>query len=107
MTITTVMTFFVIRYGWKYLLWLYRRNGIFFVIDIASLRVEPARCWSAAGSRWSSAGMFMMQTWNTPPAGHLAAAERAIDLPGFLDAVRVSPPARVPAPRCSWPPRRG
>jgi KUP system potassium uptake protein len=35
MTITTVMTFFVIRYGWKYPLWLcLLATGFFFVIDI-------------------------------------------------------------------------
>ena len=38
MTITTVMTFFVIRYGWRYPLWLcVVATGLFFVIDATFL----------------------------------------------------------------------
>jgi KUP system potassium uptake protein len=36
MLITTVLTFFVIRYGWKYPLWLcIAATGFFFVVDLA------------------------------------------------------------------------
>ena len=36
MLITTVLTFFVIRYGWKYPLWLcLGATGFFFVVDLA------------------------------------------------------------------------
>jgi KUP system potassium uptake protein len=35
MLITTVLTFFVIRYGWKYPLWLcVASTGLFFLIDV-------------------------------------------------------------------------
>ena len=53
MTITTVMTFFVIRYGWKYPLALcLAATGFFFVIDVIFFAVQPAQAVrTAAGSR--------------------------------------------------------
>ncbi len=49
MTITTVMTFFVIRYGWKYPLALcLLATGFFFVVDVTFFAVEHAQ---AAGRR--------------------------------------------------------
>jgi KUP system potassium uptake protein len=99
MTITTVMTFFVIRYGWKYPLALcIAATGFFFCVDVAffasNLLKLPSGGWFpiVIGS-----GMFMlMLTWKQ---GRHLMSERlrddAIDLKGFLDAVFVSPPARV------------
>ena len=44
MTITTVMTFFVIRYGWKYPLALcLLATGFFFVIDVTFFAVQHAQ----------------------------------------------------------------
>jgi KUP system potassium uptake protein len=54
MTITTVMTFFVIRYGWKLPLPLcVAATGFFFVIDITFFASQHAQ---AAGGRLVPAG---------------------------------------------------
>jgi len=99
MTITTVMTFFVIRYGWKYPLWLcIAATGIFFVIDIAFFASNMLKLFAGG---WFplviGVGMFtLMLTWMN---GRKLVSDRlqaeAIDLTGFLDAVFVSPPTRV------------
>ena len=99
MTITTVMTFFVIRYGWKYPLWLcLAATGIFFVVDVAFFASNMLKLFAGG---WFplviGIGMFtLMQTWIS---GRKLVTRRlqseAIDLPGFLDAVFLSPPTRV------------
>ncbi len=100
MLITTVMTFFVIRYGWKYPLSLcVAATGFFFVIDTlffaSNLLKFIAGGWFPLAI---GAGMFLLMiTWKQ---GRNLMRERlregAIDLPGFLDAVFISPPLRVP-----------
>ncbi|NML13803.1 potassium transporter Kup [Azohydromonas caseinilytica] len=100
MTITTVMTFFVIRYGWRYPLWLcLGATGFFFVIDVAFFASNMLKL---VGGGWFplaiGVGMFtLMTTWRR---GRALVAERlrddAIDLEGFLEAVFMSPPKRVP-----------
>jgi KUP system potassium uptake protein len=100
MTITTVMTFFVIRYGWKYPLWLcLAATGIFFVIDVAFFASNMLKLFAGG---WFpiviGIGMFtLMLTWMN---GRRLVSDRlqaeAIDLAGFLEAVFVSPPTRVP-----------
>jgi len=100
MTITTVMTFFVIRYGWRYPLWLcVAATGFFFVIDIFFFASATLKLLSGG---WFpvliGVGMFtLMLTWKQ---GRSIMQERvrneAIELEGFLDAVFVSPPVRVP-----------
>ena len=99
MTITTVMTFFVIRYGWKYpLLPCLLATGFFFVIDITFFASNMLKL--VAGGWFPlviGVGMFtLMLTWTE---GRRLMAERlhdeAIDLKSFLEAVFVSPPTRV------------
>ncbi len=99
MTITTVMTFFVIRYGWKYPLWLCILATIFFfIIDVAFLASNLLKLF--AGGWFPLAiglGMFtLMLTWRQ---GSTLLRERlredAIPLQDFLDAVFVNPPTRV------------
>jgi KUP system potassium uptake protein len=99
MTITTVMTFFVIRYGWKYPLPLCLvATGFFFVIDVTFFASNMLKL--VAGGWFPlliGAGMFLlMLTW---VQGRKIMGARlrddAIELKGFLDAVFVSPPARV------------
>ncbi|ODV14576.1 MAG: potassium transporter Kup [Rubrivivax sp. SCN 70-15] len=99
MTITTVMTFFVIRFGWKYPLPLcIVGTGLFFLVDVTFFASNTLKL--LAGGWFPlviGIGMFtLMLTWYQ---GRRLVAERlrdeAIDLKGFLDAVFVSPPTRV------------
>jgi KUP system potassium uptake protein len=99
MTITTVMTFFVIRYGWKYPLPLCVLATIFFfIIDVAFLASNLLKL--LAGGWFPLAigvAMFtLMLTWRQ---GSALLRERlrdeAISLQDFLDAVFVHPPTRV------------
>ena len=99
MTITTVMTFFVIRYGWKYPLPLCILATIFFfIIDVAFLASNLLKL--LAGGWFPLAigvAMFtLMLTWRQ---GSALLRERlrdeAISLQDFLDAVFVHPPTRV------------
>ncbi|QDL53201.1 potassium transporter Kup [Rhodoferax aquaticus] len=99
MLITTVLTFYVIRYGWKYPLWLcFAATGFFLVVDLAF--------WASNLMKLADGGWFpltmgiaifiLMLTWKD--GRRLLNAKLrsdAIDLPSFLDAVFVSPPARV------------
>ncbi len=99
MTITTVMTFFVLRYGWKYPLALcVLATGFFFVVDVAFFLSNMLKL--LAGGWFPiviGIGMFtLMLTW---VSGRKLVSNRlrdeAIDLQGFLDAVFISPPTRV------------
>ena len=99
MIITTGMTFFVVRYGWGYPLWVcVGATGFFFVIDAAFFASNSLKI---AQGGWfplvMAIGLYVvMSTWKE---GRRLLNEKlrsdAIDLPSFLDAVFVSPPARV------------
>ncbi len=100
MTITTVMTFFVIRFGWRLPLWLcLAATGSFFLIDLVFFAANAVKVLEGG---WFplviGALMFtLMTTWQR---GRALLGERlrddAIDLSSFLQAVFVSPPLRVP-----------
>ena len=100
MTITTIMTFFVVRYGWRYPLPLcVLATGFFFVIDVTFF---ASNLLKLVGGGWFplllGAGMFLlMTTWRD---GRALMADKlksdAIELKGFLDALFVEPPTRVP-----------
>jgi KUP system potassium uptake protein len=99
MTITTVLTFFVIRHGWKYPLALcIAATGAFFAIDVlflaSNLLKVPSGGWfPLAIGIWC---FTLMLTWKQ---GRRLMADKlredAIDLKSFLQAVFVSPPTRV------------
>ncbi|MET0207891.1 MAG: potassium transporter Kup [Burkholderiaceae bacterium] len=99
MTITTIMTFFVIRFGWKYPLWLcLLATGLFFVIDATFL---ASNLLKVAHGGWFplmiGIGMFtLMLTWKQ---GRRLLSDKlredAIDLNSFLEAVFINPPTRV------------
>ena len=99
MTITTVMTFFVIRFGWRYPLWLcVLATGAFFVIDATFL---ASNLLKVAHGGWFPLligfGMFtLMLTWKQ---GRRLLSDKlredAIDLKSFLEAVFINPPTRV------------
>ena len=99
MLITTVLTFYVIRYGWKYPLWLcIAATSIFFVVDFAFFASNLMKLFAGG---WfplviGGAVFTMMMTWKK---GRQLLADKlradTIDLPTFLESIFVSPPARV------------
>ena len=99
MTITTVMTFFVLHHGWKYpLLPTLAATLFFFAIDVTFFASNLLKL--LAGGWFPlviGIGMFtLMLTWaqgRRLMSQHVR--DEAIDLPGFLEAVFVSPPLRV------------
>jgi KUP system potassium uptake protein len=99
MTITTVMTFYVIRYGWRYPpLLCVLATGFFFLIDITFFFSNLLKL--IAGGWFPlviGAGMFLlMHTWKRGrELMHERVRSEAIELQGFLDAVFIHPPVRV------------
>jgi KUP system potassium uptake protein len=100
MLITTVMTFFVIRFGWNYP-WIVSvaATVFFFVVDVTYFAANIVKVFDGG---WFplliGAVMFtLMMTWKQ---GRTLMSESlrhdAIDLKSFLEAVFISPPARVP-----------
>jgi KUP system potassium uptake protein len=99
MLITTILTFFVIRYGWKYPLSLcLAATGVFFVVDFAFFASNLMKLFAGGWFPLMIGGVVftLMITWKE--GRHILNDKLradAIDLPSFLDAVFVSPPARV------------
>jgi KUP system potassium uptake protein len=99
MLITTLLTFFVIRYGWKYPLWLCLvATGWFFVVDFSFFASNLLKLFAGG---WfplliGGAVFTLMLTWKD---GRQLLSEKqkldAIDLKSFLEAVFVTPPNRV------------
>jgi len=99
MLITTILTFYVVRYRWKYPLWLcLAATGFFFAVDFMF--------WGSNLLKLFDGGWFplligavvflFMGTWKdgrTLLSSKLKAD--SMDLPSFLEAVFVSPPTRV------------
>ncbi len=99
MLITTLLTFFVIRFGWKYPLWLcLAATGWFFLVDFAFFASNLLKLFAGG---WfplliGGAVFTLMLTWKD---GRQLLSEKqkidAIDLKSFLEAVFVTPPNRV------------
>ena len=99
MLITTILTFFVIRYGWKYPLWLcVAATGWFFVVDVLFFSSNLLKLFAGGWFPLMIGGVVfaLMMTWKRG-RGLLSEAHQAqaIDLPSFLESVFVSPPLRV------------
>ena len=99
MLITTILTFYVIRYGWKYPLALcVGATGIFFLIDFAFLASNALKFIEGGWFPILIAGSIftLMVTWKD---GRFILNQKlrtdALDLKGFLESVFVSPPGRV------------
>ena len=98
MVITTVLTFFVIRYGWKLSLPMcIAATGVFLLVDISFF---ASNLLKIADGGWfpllMAASLYLiLATWKD---GRLLLSEKfrkdAIDLPGFLEAVFAYPPVR-------------
>ncbi|RYF76669.1 MAG: potassium transporter Kup [Comamonadaceae bacterium] len=99
MLITTVLTFFVIRYAWKLPLALcIGATGIFFFIDFMFFASNLLKLFEGGWFPLLIGGAIftLMLTWKRGRnlMGEVQ-REDAIDLRSFLDAVFVNPPARV------------
>jgi KUP system potassium uptake protein len=99
MLITTIMTFFVIRYGWKYPWALcVAATGFFFVVDLMFFSANVIKIFDGGWFPVLIGGLMftLMMTWKQ---GRALMRDRlrddAIDLKSFLEAVFVSPPTRV------------
>ncbi|WP_066270708.1 potassium transporter Kup [Hydrogenophaga palleronii] len=99
MLITTVLTFYVVRYSWKYPLWVcVLSTGFFFLVDLAFFSSNLLKLFAGG---WfplliGGAVFTLMMTWKR---GRMLMAEKqhadAIELESFLDALFIGPPARV------------
>ncbi len=99
MTITTVMTFFVIRYAWKLPLWVcVAATGAFFAVDLVFFSANVVKVLDGG---WFplliGAAMFtLMMTWK---AGRRLMSQRlrseSIGLKDFLESLFLAPPVRV------------
>ncbi len=99
MTITTIMTFFVIRFRWNYPLALsILATGIFFAIDIAFFSANLLKFFAGGWFPLAIGGVIfmLMLTWEqgVRMVRHRLRDE-AINLQEFLDSVFMNPPLRV------------
>jgi KUP system potassium uptake protein len=99
MLITTTMTFFVIRYGWKYPWSLsFAATGFFFMVDFTYFSANVIKVFDGG---WFPVviGVVMfvlMMTWKQGRRLMQARMrEEAIDLKSFLESVFAHPPTRV------------
>lgn len=99
MVITTIMTFFVIRYGWGYPLPLcLLATGFFCVVDVGFVASNSLKILQGGWFPLAMAAVLylVMTTWKEGRNLLNAAIKAdALDLKTFLDAVFVSPPVRV------------
>ena len=99
MLITTILTFYVIRYSWKYPLWLcVLATGFFFIVDFAFWASNLLKFFDGGWFPLAIGGAIfaLMLTWKE--GRRLLGTklrEDSIDLKSFLEAVFVSPPTRV------------
>ena len=99
MLITTVLTFFVIRYSWKYPLWMcLGATGFFFVIDLTFWASNLLKLFDGGWFPLLIAAFIMMLMLIWRDGRELLndiRKEEALDLDSFLEAVFLSPPTRV------------
>ena len=99
MLITTILAFFVIRFHWKYPLWLcIVATGVFFIVDFTFWASNLLKLFDGGWFPLAIGGaiFLLMMTWKE--GRHLLSKklrEDAIDLKSFLESVFVSPPTRV------------
>ena len=99
MVITTLLTFFVVRFTWHYPLWLcIAASSFFLLVDLMFFASNSLKIMQGG---WfplllALALYTVMSTWKR--GRQLLKAKMSsdsIDLPGFLEAVFISPPVRV------------
>ena len=99
MLITTILTFYVIRYAWKYPLWLcISATSMFFVVDLAFWSSNMLKLVDGGWFPLFIGGMILvlMLTWRDGRALlHRKSLNEAMELSSFLDALFIAPPNRV------------
>jgi KUP system potassium uptake protein len=99
MLVTTILTFFLVRFGWGYPLWLcVSVTGVFIVVDLAFF---SSSLMKIAEGGWFPLALgttvfILMTTWRRGRILAIAAQRRkAIPLAGFLESLVAHPPLRV------------
>ena len=99
MLITTLLTFFVIRYGWKYPLWLcLAATGVFFIVDFVFWASNLLKLFDGG---WfplvvGAVILMLMLTWHDGRKLYKdKLLSEALLLKDFLDSVFMDEPARV------------
>jgi len=99
MLITTLLTFFVVRYGWKYPLVLcLLATGFFFAVDFMFWASNLLKLWDGGWFPLAIGAVvyILMGTWKDGRALlNSKIKSDAMDLRDFLDSVFISPPVRV------------
>ena len=99
MLITTILTFFVLRYHWRYPWWLcLGATGCFFLVDVAFFSSNMLKLLHGGWFPLVIAGsvFVLMVTWKRGRALlHDKRQSESMDLRDFLTAVWASPPVRV------------
>ena len=102
MLITTVLTFFVVRYAWKFSLALtLAATGVFLTVDLLFWSSNLLKLIHGGWFPLAIAGsiFLLMVTWRDGRALlHKALQDTALDLKDFLPSLFESPPTRVEGP---------
>ena len=100
MLITTLLTFFVVRYAWHYPLGLcLAATGVFFAVDLVFWGSNLLKLFDGGWFPLAIGGAVftLMTTWKDGRAlMHSKIRADSMDLSGFLDSLFISPPVRVP-----------
>ena len=100
MLITTLLTFFVVRYAWHYPLGLcLAATGVFFAVDLVFWGSNLLKLFDGGWFPLAIGGAVftLMTTWKDGRAlMHSKIRAESMDLSGFLDSLFISPPVRVP-----------
>ncbi len=99
MMIETIMTFFVIRYGWKYnLLGCLLATGVFLIVDVAFFSANALKFFQGGWFPLALAAcvFILMYTWQRGRVAIRNSTEgQLIPLDGFLQSIFVAPPVQV------------
>jgi KUP system potassium uptake protein len=100
MLITTLLTFEVLRYGWKYPLWLgVGATGLFLVVDVAFFSANTLRIVQGGWFPLAVAALvfFVMMTWSDGrQLVRMRLQKDAVPLSVLIDSLVAAPPPRVP-----------
>jgi KUP system potassium uptake protein len=99
MLTTTILTFFVVRYRWKFpLLLCWAATGFFFIFDISLFSATSLKLLSGGWFPLAVSALMVtiMLTWRTGRELVFDNLKKhAIPLPDFLESVFISPPHRI------------